>query len=120
MDCMKKKYSDLDRKINDLERCVLIVKNEDAITHDLNRHRMTYEQAGHIFDAMKKAAKGSGEALEIAYLQGLTLTLPDTPNPTFADFLDYNALRLQCFDMPKQFAVIKRAGESGYYYKELS
>jgi hypothetical protein len=80
-----------------------IKKNTDEITnlYDMNRHRMTYELAGLYFRLMKYLSKHADAITPIEtmiIIENMGLHLPDSDNPTFAEFLDYNADRLQLFE----------------------
>jgi hypothetical protein len=68
-----------------------------GIEYECSKHRMTYERAGLMFRAMKLNVKACAEVC-IQEVLDMGLVLPDTLNPTFAEFLDYNADRLQLFD----------------------
>jgi hypothetical protein len=96
-----------------------IKKNTDEITNlcDLNRHRMTYERAGHIFRAMKLEELGRSTILDYPSsvpfgilwdASDIGLVLPD--DGKFASFLDLNADRLQLFDMPKKLVLTRTSG----------
>jgi hypothetical protein len=92
-----------------------IKKNTDEITNlcDLNRHRMTYERAGLYFRLMKYLSKHADAITPIETMisiENMGLHLPDSDNQTYAEFLDYNADRLQLFDTPKKLVLTRTSG----------
>ena len=78
---------------NPLNMCVA----SGFIERDLNKHRMTIERAGEYFRAMMLDVSVF-DCVSLAELDEIGLRLPPTDNPTFAEFLDWNADRLQLFD----------------------
>ena len=67
------------------------------VNDDIYKHRMTYERAGEYFRAMMLDVSVF-DCVSLADLDEIGLRLPPTDNPTFVEFLDHNADRLQLFD----------------------
>jgi hypothetical protein len=84
----------------------------NAIDYECRKHRMTYERAGQIFQAMMLDKKAC-EKITLAEIDNAVLRLPPAiknhPYP-FALFLDYNADRLQLFDTPKKLVLTRTSG----------
>lgn len=60
-------------------------------------YRMTYEKAGQYYRAMMLHVSAIAQ-IALADIDRIGLRLPNKINPTFAEFLDLNANRLQCYD----------------------
>jgi hypothetical protein len=85
------------------------------VSAETRKHRMTYERAGVLYRAMNYQADACAQ-VSVQDIEDMGLTLPDTVGEhPFAEFLDWNADRLQLFDDQP----IGIYGESGGYCKML-
>jgi hypothetical protein len=78
------------------------------------KHRMTYERAGLYFRLMKYLSKHANAVTPIETMisiENMGLHLPDSDNPTFAEFINHNADRLQLFDTPKKLVLTRTSGD---------
>lgn len=73
------------------------IKDALLILHETRKHRMTYARAGDYFRAMMLNVQALS-LVSLADIDAMGLRLPDKLNPTFAEFVDENADRLQLFD----------------------
>jgi len=81
------------------------IENLADINTDIRKHRMTYERAGEYFRAMKLDISMLSR-VSLADIDTMGLQLPDHQiDPTFAEFLDWNADRLQLFDTPAMMQI---------------
>jgi hypothetical protein len=75
---------------------------------------MTYERAGQIFRALQFIPAALA-LIQLSEVDDMRLIPPDK-NMKFAEWMGYNADRLQLFDTPKKLEYVVRAGYFGWSY----